>query len=196
MTRSCWPGCGSGCRRPWSRWARRWPGCSMKRLSQRECPTRWPVLGRTAARWASRATVPPGVSLSAAAREARLSMAWRRYRPEGWAGNRARRGAGEPKKIGFQTKPAVALDMIRRAVDDGVPAPLVPADAASGNDAKFRSGPAGLGLDCVLGVQGSANLWRPREEQLPAKKRKKTGGRGSHSGRGWSTGRLRLAGRR
>jgi SRSO17 transposase len=61
------------------------------------------------------------VSLSIATESASLPIAWRLYLPEEWARDGERRKqAGVPEGIRFQTKPAIALDQIRRAVEDGV----------------------------------------------------------------------------
>src|SRR6516225_8796278 len=62
------------------------------------------------------------VSLSIATEHASLPIAWQLYLPEIWAEDKERRKeAGVPKEISFQTKPAIALEQIRKAVRDGVP---------------------------------------------------------------------------
>ena len=69
------------------------------------------------------------VSLSVANEAASLPIDYRLYLPKDWAGDPSRRAkAGVPETIGFQTKPAIALDQIRRAVADGVPQGVVLAD--------------------------------------------------------------------
>ena len=116
------------------------------------------------------------VSLSAATGEASLPIGWRLSLPEEWARDRERRRrAGVPEEIEFETKPEIALGLIRRAVEEDVPTGVVLADAAYGSDTKFREGLAGLGLAYVVGVQSSLSLWRPGEEPLPPKPRQKTG---------------------
>jgi SRSO17 transposase len=42
-----------------------------------------------------------------------------------------------PKEIEFQTRPKIVPGVIRRAVEEDVPAGFVLADAASGGDTKF-----------------------------------------------------------
>ena len=111
------------------------------------------------------------VSLSVATEQASLPIAWRLYLPEVWAKDRKRRKeAGIPEEISFATKPTIALQQIRQAIEDEVtPAPVL-ADAAYGNDSQFREGLTELGLEYVVGVQGSATVWRPGEAPLPAKR--------------------------
>jgi len=116
------------------------------------------------------------VSLSVATGEASLPIGWRLYLPEEWARDRERRcRAGVPEEIEFETKPEIALGLIRRAVEEDVPTGVVLADAAYGSDTKFREGLAGLGLAYVVGVQSSLSVWRPGEEPLPPKPRQETG---------------------
>ena len=50
----------------------------------------------------------------------------------------AARLAGIPEELRFQTKPQIALEQIRQAVDKEVPGGLVLADAGHGVDGQFR----------------------------------------------------------
>src|ERR1700741_3906179 len=62
------------------------------------------------------------VSLSLSTMRASLPMAWRLYLPEAWAQDKERRKAtGVPEEISFQTKPEIALQQIRTAVDRQIP---------------------------------------------------------------------------
>jgi SRSO17 transposase len=110
------------------------------------------------------------VSLSVSTSTASLPIAFRLYLPEVWANDAGRRKqAGVPERIRFQTKPEIALDQIRKAVEDEVtPAPVL-ADAAYGIDSKFRAGLTELGLTYVVGVQSSTSVWAPGQGPLPAK---------------------------
>jgi SRSO17 transposase len=116
------------------------------------------------------------VSLSVANRTSSLPIAWRLYLPEVWANDAQRRKkTGIPKDIQFQTKPAIALQQIRQALEEGVPPAPVLADAAYGNDSKFREGIGELGLSYVVGVQSSMTVWKPGEGPLPKKEWKGRG---------------------
>lgn len=96
------------------------------------------------------------VTLSVASDHASLLIALRLYLHETWANDSARREkAGVPDDIEFQTRPKIALDQIARAIADGVPKGIALADAGYGNDTAFRAGLTQLGLDYIVGVQGS-----------------------------------------
>ena len=116
------------------------------------------------------------VSLSVATDEASLPIAWRLYLPQSWTEDRARREQAKvPNAIGFQTKPALALEQIRRALEQEVPAAPLLADAAYGNDTQFREGITTLGLLYAVGVHETTTVWRPGEAPQPPPRR---GGRG------------------
>jgi SRSO17 transposase len=116
------------------------------------------------------------VSLSLATEQASLPIAWRLYLPEIWAQDRKRRKeTGIPREVPFATKPAIALQQIRKAVEEEVTTAPVLADAAYGNDGQFREGLTELGLEYVVGVQKSTTVWRPGEAPLPAKRWKRRG---------------------
>jgi SRSO17 transposase len=116
------------------------------------------------------------VSLSVATEQASLPIAWRLYLPEIWARDRKRRKeTGIPEEISFATKPTIALQQIRKAIEAEVTLAPVLADAAYGNDSQFREGLSELGLTYVVGAQGSMTVWRPGEAPLPAKRWKGLG---------------------
>jgi SRSO17 transposase len=116
------------------------------------------------------------VSLSVATEQVSLPIAWRLYLPEIWVKDRKRRKeAGIPEEIRFATKPTIALQQIRQAIEGEVTAAPVLADAAYGNDSQFREGLTKLRLAYVVGVQGSTTVWRLGEAPLPAKRWKGLG---------------------
>jgi len=116
------------------------------------------------------------VSLSVSTGTLSLPVAYRLYLPEGWAKDGPRRKkTGVPETIQFQTKPRIALDQIRQAVERDVPRGVVLADAAYGLDSQFRAGLRALQLEYAVGVQSSLSIWEPGKQPLPAKLRKAKG---------------------
>ena len=111
------------------------------------------------------------VSLSAATWNTSLPVAYRLYLPQQeWSQDSERRKkAGVPEDIRFQTKPQIALDQIRQAMEVDMARGVVLADVAYGNDSKFRAGVTELKLLYVVGVQSSMTVWEPGTQPLPAK---------------------------
>ncbi len=101
-----------------------------------------------------------GVSLSVATRTERLPVDFELYLPDAWANDPARRHEARiPESIAFKTKPELALDMIDRALDDGLPpAPLL-ADAYYGNSSEFRNQLRLRGLDYAVGIDSTTKVW-------------------------------------
>src|SRR5467141_360043 len=94
------------------------------------------------------------VSLSIANHTASLPVAYQLYLPEAWTKDRARRKkAGVPSKLGFKTKPEIALEQIRWACEAGLPRGVVLMDPAYGNDARLRTEVTALQLTYVAGIQ-------------------------------------------
>jgi SRSO17 transposase len=113
------------------------------------------------------------VSLSVSTWNASLPIAWRLYLPEVWASDPARRQqAGVPEDIGFQTKPEIALEQMREALAQQVPAGVVLADAGYGNGTQFRANITELGLQYMVGIESSVTVWEPGQQPLPAPPRK------------------------
>jgi SRSO17 transposase len=107
------------------------------------------------------------VSLSVSTNQASLPIAWRLYLPQEWADDPTRRKqAGIPEEIQFETKPAIALQQIRAAAEQGVPQAPVLADAAYGTDTQFREALRELGLPYVVGIMSSVRVWQPGEAPL------------------------------
>jgi SRSO17 transposase len=72
-----------------------------------------------------------------------------------------------PDDVGFQTKPEIALQQVRQALANGVPAGVALMDPAYGNDSKLRAGISELGLTYVAGILPTTMVWRPGEAPLP-----------------------------
>ena len=116
------------------------------------------------------------VSLSVSTWTLSVPIAYRLYLPESWANDHARRKkTGVPAEIQFQTKPRIALDQIRQAVEAEAPRGVVLADAAYGSDSQFRAGLRAFQLEYAVGVQSSVSVWEPGKQPLPAKPRRDTG---------------------
>ena len=110
------------------------------------------------------------VSLSVANEQASLPIAYRLYLPEAWADDpERRRKAGVPEAIVFRTKPQIALEQIRTALEQGVSPGVVLADAGYGGDMDFQEDLLALGLLYVVGIQPNTSVWPPGMGPLPAK---------------------------
>jgi SRSO17 transposase len=113
------------------------------------------------------------VSLSVSTWSSSLPIAWRLYLPEVWCQDSARRQqARVPEEMEFRTKPEIALEQIRQAVEQKVPLGVVLADAAYGNGTPFRTALTQLGLPYMVGIESSTTVWAPGREPLPAPPRK------------------------
>jgi SRSO17 transposase len=75
------------------------------------------------------------------------------YVPRGWIADSGRcRAAGIPEGVGFATKPALATQMLTRALDAGVPAAWVTGDEVYGADPGLRAELEARGVGYVLAV--------------------------------------------
>jgi SRSO17 transposase len=82
------------------------------------------------------------------------------YLPQSWTENPARRREARiPDSVSFRTKPQWALEMIRRAVADGLPRAPVLADSAYGDSSEFRNQVRDLGLDYAVAVSSTTKVW-------------------------------------
>lgn len=100
------------------------------------------------------------VSLSVATGESHVPIDVALYMPRGWMEDaKRRRSARVPDTLTFKTKPELALDMIRRAVQAKVPPGVVLADSAYGSSSDFRAGIRDLGLHFAVGVDPQSSVW-------------------------------------
>jgi SRSO17 transposase len=93
---------------------------------------------------------------------AALPVAGRLYLPQSWCDDAARlRAARVPLDVRFQTKPEIALELIRQTLSEGIvtPAPVL-GDSVYGDNPAFRAGLRGLGLEYALHVGGRQLAWR------------------------------------
>ncbi|GAA3969757.1 IS701 family transposase [Actinomadura viridis] len=115
-----------------------------------------------------------GVFLAYASPEGRALIDRELYLPKEWTGDRERcRAAGVPDDVAFATKPALAQQMIERAVLGDVPFGWVTADEAYGQDTKFRLWLEACDIPHVVAVPKSAmvvamNLTKVRSHHVIA----------------------------
>jgi SRSO17 transposase len=95
-----------------------------------------------------------GVFLGYASPRGRAGIDRALYLPRQWADDRERREqAGVPETVEFHTKPWLALAMIERALDAGVPARWVVGDSVYGGDGKLRRALEARGQAYALAVK-------------------------------------------
>jgi SRSO17 transposase len=107
-----------------------------------------------------------GVSLSVATRTEHVPIDFELYLPKCWSEDGARRREARiPDEVVFKTKPELALDMIRRAIADGVHKGVLLADSAYGTSSAFRAELRALGLQFIVGVDPRSTVWRIEEDE-------------------------------
>jgi SRSO17 transposase len=100
-----------------------------------------------------------GVFLGYASARGRAGLDRALYLPQEWADDADRRTeAGVPADVTFQTKPQLALAMLRRALEGGVPAAWITADEVYGGDGAFRRALEDRGQAYVLAVKRTQML--------------------------------------
>jgi SRSO17 transposase len=86
------------------------------------------------------------------------------YLPREWLADPARgRKVGVPPGLAHRTKPQLALELLERALDGGVPTQWVVADEIYGSDGKLRRALEGRGQAYVLAVRSNEkpSTWPP-----------------------------------
>ncbi len=97
-----------------------------------------------------------GVFLAYASRRGHAFVDRALYLPEAWCDDRPRcRAAGIPDDVAFRTKPALAREMLERALDAGVPAAWVTGDEVYGCDRRLRMALEQRGQPFVLAVRST-----------------------------------------
>lgn len=100
-------------------------------------------------------------SLTLATRTEHVPVDFALYLPESWTEDPARRAEAHiPKEVKFKTKPELGIEMIERAVADGLPTGLVLADSAYGDNSEFRRHVRCEGLDYAVGLHRTTTVWR------------------------------------
>ena len=101
-----------------------------------------------------------GVSLSIATATEQVPIDFELYLPKSWIDDAPRRAAARiPEATTFKTKPELALDMIVRAIEDGIPGEVLLADTAYGDSVAFRNGVTCYGLDYAVAISATKTVW-------------------------------------
>jgi SRSO17 transposase len=104
-----------------------------------------------------------GVFLAYASRKGHALIDRALYLPEAWCADAARREeVAIPDETVFATKPALAQQMIIRALDAGVPCAWVLGDEVYGSDPKLRAALEQREQAYVLTVRSNEKLWAVR----------------------------------
>lgn len=98
-------------------------------------------------------------------------VAGRLYLPEKWTTDKLRReAAGVPPEVQFQTKPAIAVDLIKQVLAAGVSAAPVLGDEVYGNASELRWELRQLGLEYFLNAGNDLLAWTKPVKTRFAKK--------------------------
>lgn len=101
-----------------------------------------------------------GVFLSYASSKGYAMMDRRLYLPEEWTEDvQRRKEAGIPDEVTFQTKPQMALEMIRQTHEASVPFGWVTGDSVYGGFREIRQYCESIGKSYVLCVSSNESLW-------------------------------------
>jgi len=99
------------------------------------------------------------VSLSIATDQLSMPVDFELYMPESWATDmERRRDARVPDDLPFRTKPEIALDILDRALADGVPVAPVVTDSGYGTNGQFRAGLDLMGLEYVAEIMSTTTV--------------------------------------
>ncbi len=99
------------------------------------------------------------VSLHYATDDAAVPLDFALYLPEEWLEDKRRQQAGIPNDVTFQTKWALALALIDRALAWEIPGGVIVADAGYGSATEFRTGLTERKQLFVVGVQSTTTVW-------------------------------------
>lgn len=101
------------------------------------------------------------VSLSITTKTEHVPVDFELYLPKCWTKDKVRRKEARiPDEVEFRTKPELAIEMIRRAVKDGLPKGVVLGDSAFGDSSDFRAQVRALDLDYAVGIKAPTKVWR------------------------------------
>jgi SRSO17 transposase len=101
------------------------------------------------------------------------------FLPESWVADAKRRKRTHvPAELGEQTKPQIALSLLDRAQEWGVPIQAVVVDAGYGDNPNFLQGLDDRQVPYVCGVQSTFGVRLPEQVQAAAQETPTYGGRG------------------
>src|SRR4029079_15997122 len=101
--------------------------------------------------------------LSYSSRRGHVLLDRRLYLPEAWCNDMTRRQAAHvPADVAFQTKPQLALQMLRHAWQSGVTMSWITGDEVYGNDPAVCDAIAAAGHRYVLAVASNPPVWADR----------------------------------
>lgn len=113
------------------------------------------------------------VTLSVANRHASLPIAHQLYLPKEWIDDKERcKKAGVPPKTPFKTKPQIALEQIRGAMEAGVSPGVILADGGYGVNSAMRLSLTEWGLTYVVGITSAIKVIRaddPKSKRVSVK---------------------------
>ena len=99
------------------------------------------------------------VSLTLSTEQGHLPVDMDLYLPDKWANDPARRREARiPDQVQFQTKPELAIQMLRRAVANHLPPGAVLADSAYGNNTWFREQLLEMELEYGVGILNTTKV--------------------------------------
>ena len=114
-----------------------------------------------------------GVYLGYASRKGHSFLDARLFLPKKWFAEthkELRQACGIPKKLSYQTKPEIGLEMLKKALERGeLPCQWVAADELYGDSPAFRDGVAALDKWYFVEVSCSSHIWTEKPEvHIPA----------------------------
>lgn len=102
-----------------------------------------------------------GVSLTVTTATEHLPIDFELYLPESWTEDPARRQEARiPDEVQFQTKPQLAIAMLKRSAVAGVPPGTVLGDSAYGHSSPLRRACRELEFPYAVGVMPTDRVWR------------------------------------
>lgn len=103
------------------------------------------------------------------------ALGWRLFLPKDWSEDPARRAqAHVPEEVSYRTKNQLALELVREALERGLPKAPVLADSDYGDDYGFRAALRELGCAYAVAVEPRAKAWVEAPPALAPGERRNT----------------------